>query len=166
MKYLKLFETSNDYEVFKNSDEYITPHVIVCKDTDEVNYQEFIPPSIFPLYLTVNRTWEEESSWGRNMYWEIDLPDEKLYNELNNAFILYEYNTQIMVLPDGWLDEHPIYVDGHKIINITKESGTIYFQIENDYPYYEIINSVLVSGWYIFMDGQLKIKACCEGVFG
>ena len=161
MKYIRRFKTSSDYEAFKTSDDYITPHIVLCEDNIEKPILK--EESIFPLYLTVNRSWEN-NSFDLAMYWEIDLPNERLYNELNDAFIWDDKNTQIMVLPDGWLDEHPIFVDGHKVIGIQKEYSRIFFNIEDDYPYNEIINggNYWVSECFTAMDGPLKIVAYCS----
>jgi hypothetical protein len=46
-KYLKLFETSNDYETFKNSDDWVTPNVsyilTISEGSQQLNYHKYEP---------------------------------------------------------------------------------------------------------------------------
>lgn len=42
MKYLKYLQTITDFELFKNSDEYITPNVSFIEETKVVNYEPLV----------------------------------------------------------------------------------------------------------------------------
>ena len=42
MKYIKLFETTSDYNAFKQSDDFIAPNVSLIDDNDNVNYNPLI----------------------------------------------------------------------------------------------------------------------------
>lgn len=48
MKYLKLFETTSDFDAFKNSDEWITPNISYIMENDIINYNSYIPPPTPP----------------------------------------------------------------------------------------------------------------------
>lgn len=159
MKYLKLFNDINSYGSYIDSSNYITPHVALCINEKEIKYK---PKSIFPLHLTVNRSWEEVDQYRfKYYYYEILLPNNKLYKELEKVFILQNNMTHLYALPDGWLDEHPIDVDGHKVTSIIKEYDRIYFHIEGDYPYNDIINrsDMLITEYFTAMDEPLRIIA-------
>ena len=42
MKYIKKFETHTEYEVYKNSQEYLTPNVSYCVDLNEVHFEKYV----------------------------------------------------------------------------------------------------------------------------
>ena len=44
MKYLKYLQTSNDFESFKNSEDYVLPNVSYVVETKEVSFDPYIPP--------------------------------------------------------------------------------------------------------------------------
>ena len=43
-RYLTVFNTTSDYETFKSSEEFITPNVSLCRDTQRVHYEALTPP--------------------------------------------------------------------------------------------------------------------------
>ena len=46
MKYLKKFETTSEFDVFKTSDKWATPHVSYIVEANNVNFQPYVPPPI------------------------------------------------------------------------------------------------------------------------
>lgn len=44
MKYLKYLQTVNDFESFKNSEDYVLPNVSYVVENDSVSYDPYIPP--------------------------------------------------------------------------------------------------------------------------
>jgi len=42
MKYLKKFETHDEYEAYKNSQDYLTPNVSYCVDLNEVHFEKYV----------------------------------------------------------------------------------------------------------------------------
>lgn len=44
MKYLKYLQTTNDFESFKNSEDYILPNVSYVVETEGVSFEPYIPP--------------------------------------------------------------------------------------------------------------------------
>lgn len=159
MKHFKIFANINDYNRYIEDNDYITPHVALCKNGKQVKYK---PINIFPLHLTVNKSWSEEEplAGATAYYYEILLPNDRLYKELEKSFVLAPAS-HVYVLPDGWLEEHPIDIDGYKVTSIMKEYGRIFFYIEDDYPYNDIINKP--GGWvgeyFTAMDEPLRIIA-------
>lgn len=159
MKHFKIFTNLNDYNQYIENGDYITPHVALCENDEQVKYK---PINIFPLHLTVNKSWVENDQYNfKHYYYEILLPNNRLYKELEKAFILVSNIDSYHVLPDGWLDEHPIDVDGHKVTLITKEYNRIYFYIEDDYPYTDIVNGSggLIAEYFTAMDEPSRIIA-------
>ena len=44
MKYLKYLQTTNDFESFKNSEDYILPNVSYVVETEEVSFEPYVEP--------------------------------------------------------------------------------------------------------------------------
>ena len=44
MKYLKYLQTTNDFESFKNSEDYVLPNVSYIVETEGVSYEPAPPP--------------------------------------------------------------------------------------------------------------------------
>ena len=44
MKYIKLFETHNEYETYINGQDAILPNVSYCEDQNDVHYNPILPP--------------------------------------------------------------------------------------------------------------------------
>jgi hypothetical protein len=44
MKYIKLFETHNEYETYINGQDVLLPNVSYCEDNNEVHYNPYVPP--------------------------------------------------------------------------------------------------------------------------
>jgi hypothetical protein len=93
---------------------------------------------MFPLYLNISENWEEDGLFGlKNYYWKVNIPDG-LYDTINNALILSDTEPTIHNMPEQWLNENPIYIDGHKVNNIFKEYDAIYINCENAYPFIDV----------------------------
>ena len=56
MKHLKLFETTNEYNNWLNSDNFITPYTIKNKSNNSIIYQIKLPYDKEILYLESNGT--------------------------------------------------------------------------------------------------------------
>lgn len=48
MKYLKYLQTTNDFESFKNSEDYILPNVSYVVETEGVSFEPYVPPPPVP----------------------------------------------------------------------------------------------------------------------
>lgn len=44
MKYLKYLQTTNDFESFKNSENYVLPNVSYVVETEDVSFEPYVPP--------------------------------------------------------------------------------------------------------------------------
>lgn len=44
MKYLKYLQTTNDFESFKNSENYVLPNVSYVVETEGVSFEPYVPP--------------------------------------------------------------------------------------------------------------------------
>jgi hypothetical protein len=53
MKYLKYLQTANDFESFKNSEDYVLPNVSYVEETKGVSYEPFIYIDPMANYLTI-----------------------------------------------------------------------------------------------------------------
>lgn len=51
MKYLKYLQTANDFESFKNSEDYILPNVSYIVETEGVSFEPYVPD--MNNYLTI-----------------------------------------------------------------------------------------------------------------
>lgn len=61
-KYLKLFDTHNEYETFKQTEDFILPNVSHCITENHVHYNPFIPPFFCKLTLNDDSVVEIEGS--------------------------------------------------------------------------------------------------------
>lgn len=59
MKYLKYLQTANDFESFKNSEDYILPNVSYVVETEGVSFEPYVGPSfnMIDLGLPSGRLW-------------------------------------------------------------------------------------------------------------
>lgn len=93
---------------------------------------------MFPLYLNISENWEENNWFGsKDYYWKVNIPDG-LYDTINNTLIISDIEPTIHIIPEQWLNDNPIYIDGHKINKVTKENNVIFIRCENDYPFTNI----------------------------
>lgn len=161
MAHLKVFENKNEYEIFKNSNEFIAPNVSYVPEGLAVNYTA---ESMFPLHLSFTKTWNEKDTGFTSYYWEAKLYTTRLYNLLNASFIQSDYES-VLILPDNWLDEHPIFIDGHQVTHISKEYSRIFISFEDDYPFNQLSENTGIGEWYIHMDEKTSIIAYLN-VFG
>lgn len=154
MAHLKVFENKNEYETFKNSDEFIAPNVSYVPEGLAVKYTA---ESMFPLHLSFTKTWTEKKSGLIFYYWKSKLYTTRLYNLLNASFIQNDYD--ILILPDNWLDEHPIFIDGHQVTQITKEYNRIFIYCEDNYPFNQIPENASIAEHFIHMDEKTSMIA-------
>ena len=106
MKYLRLFINGD----------YITPNVCVNRQEKSIILEPKKLPSMFPLYLTTDREWVEDTGMGKAYYWEVDLPDDKLYNILIDAMVATGYDSgAIEKIPSEWLEKNLIYINNYKL---------------------------------------------------
>ena len=136
MKYIKLFKNDAEYQAFIGGGEYITPNVCLNEETESISLEPVKIPSMFPLYLTIDNSWSEDNLDMKDYYWEVNLPDDKLYNILIDAMVYIGDGLGSVTheLPSEWLNENPIYIDGNKVESIFKQD-LIYIYIENEYPF-------------------------------
>lgn len=63
-KYLRLFETTSQYEAYMGGGEKILPNVSLIEETNKVEYNPYIPPQ--PITYTasekLNKTWDDETA--------------------------------------------------------------------------------------------------------
>ena len=71
MKYLKYLQTANDFEQFKNSEDWITPNVSYIVETEEVSFEPCVPP---PISLCDIAYWDgskvktvSQDKWSSNL---------------------------------------------------------------------------------------------------
>ena len=95
MKYLKYLQTTNDFESFKNSEDYILPNVSYVVGSNEVKYN----PALFES-KTIICTYIIDEQY-------VNTP-VKLINNANTV---------------GWTDEYEFIIDGVKI-TYNEEDGT------------------------------------------
>ena len=59
MKYLKYLQTANDFESFKNSEDYVLPNVSYIEETKGVSYEPYVEPpfKMVDLGLPSGRLW-------------------------------------------------------------------------------------------------------------
>ena len=148
MKYLRKFTTSEEYNQFLEGKEYVEPYVAVISNGEvddtgdlkkEVIYKALPPKSLFPFYITTTYRKEYYGQWliSYNHYWDATLDSTELYDTLFNA--LEPNEAQIFQVPDEFLLEHPIYVDGHQIIYVSTE--------RNDLVYGDILHFMTIDEW-------------------
>ena len=119
--------------------EYITPNISLIDDGKRVYSEKKATISMFPLYLNISENWEEDNLFGsKDYYWKVNIPDG-LYDTINNALIPTGDISYIYTIPEQWLNDNPIYIDGHKVNTIFKEYNMIYIYCENDYPFTNIV---------------------------
>lgn len=61
-EYLKLFETTNEYNSYKESEDLITPNVSLCKDQNKIHYSPYI--DIFNGHEYVDLDLPSETLWA------------------------------------------------------------------------------------------------------
>lgn len=65
-KYLKLFETTSEYEAYMGGGEKILPNVSLIEETNKVEYNPYIPPRndiiIYNASEKLNVTWDDETA--------------------------------------------------------------------------------------------------------
>lgn len=155
MAHLKVFENKNEYETFKNSDEFIAPNVSYVPEGLAVNYTA---ESMFPLHLSFTKIWNEKGPHFTTYNWKSKLYTTRLYNLLNASFI-QSSTENILILPDNWLDEHPIFIDGHKVTSINKEDSRIFIYVEDDYPFNQSSENIMFAENFIYIDEKTSIIA-------
>ena len=79
-KYLKLFETTSQYEAYMGGGEKILPNVSLIEETNKVEYNPYIPPRndiiIYTASEKLNKTWSDETVTFVKLlqFWKADLP--------------------------------------------------------------------------------------------
>jgi hypothetical protein len=143
MKYIKRFKVSSDYDVFKNSNDYIEPNVCVISNEIDINPIVILNKSLFPYYINLRYHLEENNSSGfiiRHVYEsKLDSPElydtlyKQLYHREDGAYNDFEISKEFLM-------ENPIYLDGHQILYINTESNgnaygvNLYWSASNNYP--------------------------------
>ena len=68
-KYLKLFETHNQYTAFTQTEDFILPNVSYCKDqTDVVHYNPYVPPMNVITYQATEKLTETTNSSSSGLH--------------------------------------------------------------------------------------------------
>lgn len=137
MKYLKLFSSETQYTAYKNSGDYITPNISIVKGEKYVYFNK--KSKSFNLITTYT---SNPGDWfiTTEHYWTVSTP-EGLYDALFNNLIPPLGNSISWEVHDVYLEENPIFIDGHKINYISTESyikptygSTLYFGTIDDWP--------------------------------
>lgn len=73
MKYLKYLQTANDFELFKNSEDYILPNVSYVVETEDVSFEPYVAPPP-PISLCDIAYWDgstvctvSQSEWNSSL---------------------------------------------------------------------------------------------------
>jgi hypothetical protein len=119
MKYIKLFNSETEYTTYKNSENYITPNICVEKTKKRVFFNMKLKP-LFPCYLqTTYSTTYSEQYFIRTHTYTVQLESPRLYDILFNNLVWYnEFNHSV---PEEFLNENPIYIDGHRVSSVCDE---------------------------------------------
>lgn len=91
MKYLKQFKQTSEYEVFKESEDYVLPNVSYIEEGNKVEYNPFVE-SVEPLLLKLNNNYPEINSLIDELYhtyFEYE-PTEDLINLINSHYNGYD----------------------------------------------------------------------------
>lgn len=96
MRYLKKFNTESDYQVFKESVDYIEPNVSLITDNNIIKYNKFIPKIITFFFNDSEYTAKEGMTW--------------------EAFVNSEYNTLGL-----YISYNVLYAPGRYRIYNTKD---------------------------------------------
>ena len=91
MKYLKYLQTTNDFESFKNSEDYILPNVSYVVETEGVSFDPSINLYNFTISgLFPSRKFDFESgmTWGAwiDSKYNVDIPVSE-YDDIQRKFI-------------------------------------------------------------------------------
>ena len=155
MKHLKLFETTNEYNNWLNSNNYITPYIVKDKESKIVLYQKYKNPYYDSKILYLESSGEQWINldygvWNAGLSGEIvmqrldDNTGEKAYigRVGQSGFDLYTINNGKIGL---WLDTTHGQIDlqsndtetidkniHHVIFDMNKQTETIYLKVDND----------------------------------
>lgn len=108
MKYTKIFDTDNDYELFKKGDNWITPNISVTEENISIKYTE----KLFPAYLVTGENGEKGI---------------KIYKYLSEK---YSSNSAMLT------SNEQIYVDGNLKLYLTLgyllTDGSDFYELKSD----------------------------------
>ena len=135
MKYLKLFNSETEYITYKNSEDYITPNICIDKLAKKVWFNKKLK-KLFPCYLqTSYSTSYIESDFIRIHTYTVQLESSQLYDTIYNNLIIPDGDIYGIV-PEEFLNENPIYIDGHQVSSINQEaSSPLYVSTIDNYPF-------------------------------
>lgn len=161
MKYIKLFNSESEYLTYKNSEDYITPNTSLDKLTKKVYFNKKLKP-LFPCYLqTTYSTTYNESYFIRTHIYTVQLESSRLHDTLYNNLVLPD-GYVFSFVPDEFLDENPIYIDGHRVSGITYEQNLwLYVSTNDSYPfsqYYDNSPGGVQGEYSILGTNQLKFE--------
>ena len=141
-KHLTVFESASDYEAFKSSEEFVTPNVSLCRDTNKVKFEPIeyideytIVDGQFDSYnkkndfmvgkFSYSRTFINSNVWNA-LYLPVEVPMSLLIDKYDVCYITNVNNNDINNDGEIQIDEESV-----EIKNITDNN----IKLCANYPY-------------------------------
>ena len=116
MKYIRIFETHQDYQNYRQQADFLTPNLSLCEDSNEVHFNKYIPPydpynghEYVDLGLPSGTLWakcnvgaETETDYGLYFAWgetqgytaeQVNV--DRTFNTASYAFGPYDYSDKV-----------------------------------------------------------------------
>ena len=139
MKYTKIIRNKSEYDSFIYGPEFISPNITFINDNQKSLYQKKIGPFPFYLNLVCNSDYNPNYFIETHTY-SANFNNSELYNSLFKQLTNYDGPPENLIVPEKFLRENPIYVNGHQITHIGNEGlgdkygVPLYWSTLDDYP--------------------------------